>query len=330
MPMMPRRKLNFENIWFLVVTIKLLRRIHIRIPTPHTVRCFVHGTYIFAILSKSKDSMSMAYRPGSLSQPKALAGMIGSINAPKPATPATVVDQLKNVQQIKASARAFAAVLVDGSVVTLGHYTFGGDSSLVQNELTNVQQIQASRSAFAAILADGSVVTWGDKRRGGDNSEVRAHLRHVRRLEATCSAFAALLADGSVVTWGDPENGGDSSSVQDGLRNVLLIKASWSAFAAILADGSVVTWGNPLTGGDSSKVQNQLRRVQQLRPQIVHLLRSWQMDRWLLGGVRRLVVRAGKSRIRSKRCKFHRCNAHLVGGLEHVLFFHILGNNHPN
>eukprot|EP00438_Fugacium_kawagutii_P013438 Skav230509 [mRNA] locus=scaffold2083:247920:257401:+ [translate_table: standard] len=42
---------------------------------------------------------------------------------------AEVRDQLRNVQQIHARAKAFAAVLADGSVVTWGHRHWGGDSS---------------------------------------------------------------------------------------------------------------------------------------------------------------------------------------------------------
>ena len=71
-------------------------------------------------------------------------------------------DQLKNVQQIQASHRAFAAVLTDGSVVAWGNSVWGSDSRAVQDQLKGVQQIQASMRAFAAILTDGSVVTWGD------------------------------------------------------------------------------------------------------------------------------------------------------------------------
>ena len=52
-----------------------------------------------------------------------------------------VQDQLKNVQQIQASGRAFAAILGDGSVVTRGGADFGGDSSGVRDQLTNLQQI---------------------------------------------------------------------------------------------------------------------------------------------------------------------------------------------
>ena len=74
-----------------------------------------------------------------------------------------VQSQLKKVQQVQATSRAFAAILAAGSVVTWGDPFAGGDSSAVQNQLKNVQQVQAARGyvrgAFAAILADGSVVT---------------------------------------------------------------------------------------------------------------------------------------------------------------------------
>ena len=69
--------------------------------------------------------------------------------------------QLKNVQQIQATRRAFAAILGDGSVMTWGDTRELGDSSAVQHQLKNVQQIQAGYGASAAILSDGSVVTWG-------------------------------------------------------------------------------------------------------------------------------------------------------------------------
>ena len=67
-----------------------------------------------------------------------------------------VRDQLRGVQQIQATSRAFAAILENGSVVTWGHADFGGDSSGVRDELRGVQQIQATDGAFAAILEDGS------------------------------------------------------------------------------------------------------------------------------------------------------------------------------
>ena len=60
-------------------------------------------------------------------------------------TSIAVQDQLKNVQQIQASAGAFAAILDDGSVVAWGDVHHGCDSSTVQDQLKNVQKIQATK-----------------------------------------------------------------------------------------------------------------------------------------------------------------------------------------
>ena len=85
---------------------------------------------------------------------------------------AAVQHQLQNVQEIVATAAAlaFAAVLVDGSIVTWGDLCRGGDSTAVQEQLRNVQQVSATAYAFAAILADRTVVTWGDSQHGGNSS----------------------------------------------------------------------------------------------------------------------------------------------------------------
>ena len=72
-----------------------------------------------------------------------------------------VQDQLRGVEQIQATATAFAAILEDGSVIAWGDESFGGDCSEVQAQLRNVKQIQATATAFAAILEDGSVISWG-------------------------------------------------------------------------------------------------------------------------------------------------------------------------
>lgn len=80
---------------------------------------------------------------------------------------------------------AFAAILVDGTVVTWGHPSFGGNSTAVQAQLRNVQKIYSTWLAFA-ILADGSVVTWGDPDDGGDSTSVRDQLTNVQQVCAMC------------------------------------------------------------------------------------------------------------------------------------------------
>ena len=59
---------------------------------------------------------------------------------------------------------AFAMIKADGSVVTWGYGSNGGDSTLVARQLNgtvDVMQIFSANYAFAALRADGSVVTWG-------------------------------------------------------------------------------------------------------------------------------------------------------------------------
>ena len=51
-------------------------------------------------------------------------------------------EQLRNARQIQSTYTAFAAILVDGSVVTWGAPGNGGNSEAVQDQLQNVQQIQ--------------------------------------------------------------------------------------------------------------------------------------------------------------------------------------------
>ena len=156
---------------------------------------------------------------------------------------------------------SFAALKSDGSVVTWGDYSFGGNSEYVASKLTSeVTKIFATKSAFAALKSDGSVVTWGRADSGGDSSAVASKLTSgVIKIFSTDTAFAALKSDGSVVTWGSSGTGGDSSSVASLLASgVNKIFSTPAAFAALKSDGSVVTWGNSGFGGDSSAVASSL------------------------------------------------------------------------
>ena len=140
---------------------------------------------------------------------------------------------------------AFAALKDDGSVVTWGSGSSGGDSSSVASELSSgVINIFSNERAFAALKDDGSVVTWGRDVYGGDSSSVASELSSgVSSIYSTETAFAALKADGSVVTWGassdrdDFHGGGDSSSVASELSSgVTSITSNRTAFAALFLD----------------------------------------------------------------------------------------------
>eukprot|EP00435_Cladocopium_sp_Y103_P008843 s1486_g2.t1 len=118
---------------------------------------------------------------------------------------------------------AFAAILVDGSVVTSGCFKEGGDGDApeVHSQLQNrrkqfVCSASASKrakkystyAAFAALLSNGSVVAWGNPCFGGDSSPVQQQLQSVQRAYANGYAFAAIMPDSCVATWGEPNFGG--------------------------------------------------------------------------------------------------------------------------
>ena len=63
--------------------------------------------------------------------------------------------QLSSVDVIYSNRFSFAALKLDGSVVTWGMSIFGGDSSAVASQLTSVDVIYSTIAAFAAKKADG-------------------------------------------------------------------------------------------------------------------------------------------------------------------------------
>lgn len=67
-------------------------------------------------------------------------------------------DQFRHLQHIQETENAFAAILEDGSVVTWGDPTRGGDSGFVQDQFPHVRQIRATCAAFAAVWEDGGIV----------------------------------------------------------------------------------------------------------------------------------------------------------------------------
>jgi alpha-tubulin suppressor-like RCC1 family protein len=80
------------------------------------------------------------------------------------------------VIEIQSNDFAFAALLADGSVVSCGTYTHGGDSEDIQDQLKNIQFIASTTMAFCAVTNDGKVVTWGRGDEGGDSSAIQRQL----------------------------------------------------------------------------------------------------------------------------------------------------------
>ncbi|MEI6746335.1 MAG: hypothetical protein WCL34_10260 [Methylococcaceae bacterium] len=175
---------------------------------------------------------------------------------------------------------AFAALREDGSVVTWGEASSGGDAGIyhkdsvtntyikdssVSNQLdgsVKVTKIYISGNSFAALRQDGSVVTWGDSSFGGDSQSVESQLDgsiDVIKINSNGDAFSALRADGSVVTWGDKSSGGDNSVVAnelDGKIKVTDVYPNNGGFSALREDGVLVTWGASGVAGNSAVAGN--------------------------------------------------------------------------
>ena len=88
--------------------------------------------------------------------------------------PISVSTQLSSgVSEVFSTPYALAALKNDGSVVTWGRGTHGGNSSSVSSGLNSgVSEIFSNDHAFAALKSDGSVVTWGNATNGGNSSSV--------------------------------------------------------------------------------------------------------------------------------------------------------------
>ena len=118
-----------------------------------------------------------------------------------------VQDQLVDVQY--STTYAFAALKADGSVVTWGNSSSGGDCSKVQEQLAaDVNLIHSTRYAFAALKADGSVVAWGMAEEGGNIFKVKGHL--TTGVQSIYSAskdddhgFAAVKDCSTIIFWGN-------------------------------------------------------------------------------------------------------------------------------
>ena len=85
----------------------------------------------------------------------------------------------RGVQIVVGNGFAFAAVKVDGSVVTWGLAECGGDSSGVAAQSSGgVHSVVGNDCVFAAVKVDGSLVTWG----GANFGEMRASMNTGRYL----------------------------------------------------------------------------------------------------------------------------------------------------
>lgn len=152
-----------------------------------------------------------------------------------------------NGKKVFSNGTSFAVIKNDGSVLTWGDPSTGGDSSAVAADLTsNVVNIYSKSDAFVAVKSDGSVVAWGDSSYGGDSTGVSSVTnKNVVSIFNNLYSFAALKSDGSVFAWGDATTGGSTAAVAGSLSSGVstITPVNELGYAALKTNGSVITWG---------------------------------------------------------------------------------------
>lgn len=151
---------------------------------------------------------------------------------------------LSNIKEIHSAGYLFAALKMDGSLVSWGLnrlYPTSYDNPFTgvvikplsdNPAVADVLQLIAGRNSFAALRSNNEVITWGDPRNGGNPTGV--DLVNVDTLYSTQSSFAAKKHDGTVVIWRET-----GKVVAD---NVKTLVANNSNYAAIKMDGTVGYW----------------------------------------------------------------------------------------
>ena len=191
------------------------------------------------------------------------------------------------LQQVFSNECTFAALRVDGSVITwgdpdgsgdssnvsefleargkgrsmarlrlfatmAGDDASGGESSAVRQQLrSGVKQACSTRGSMAAFKEDGTVVCSENPQSGGnaETPHLQQGFAESRRFAQQGATFAALKEDGSVHAWGDEKHGADTTATESILGfGVTKLFGNNVSFAAIKSNGGIVSWGDPARG----------------------------------------------------------------------------------
>ena len=193
-----------------------------------------------------------------------------------------------DVVKVFQSNSAFAALKSDGSVITWGQSSSGGDSSLVADQISaGVVDIFSDPSwgrAFAALKEDGSVVSWGEATYGGDASVVVDDLLSgVVDIASSSIGFSALKDDGSVIYWGlDPEDvmffgGVNHDQLKTGVKG---LTSSPNGFIAEKVNGDIIAWGMDFVEGSDYGFLSDFQVIYSNRSGVSTLLRDGSVQTW--------------------------------------------------
>jgi alpha-tubulin suppressor-like RCC1 family protein len=212
----------------------------------HEILEYKHNLYILNILKKKNYMKQIVAIPGTV-----VAWGDGGDISP---TISGTLNTGSPVKSIFSTEYAFAALKTNGTVVSWGNSSYGGDISEISvtlNKGSPVKSIYSTDSAFAALKTNGTVVAWGNSSFGGVISQTISGKLNtgspVKSIFSTEYAFAALKNNGTVVSWGYTLYGGDISEISG--TPVISIFSTISAFAALKTNGTVLAWGDSSFGG---------------------------------------------------------------------------------
>ncbi|MFJ4376404.1 RCC1 domain-containing protein [Pseudomonas japonica] len=174
------------------------------------------------------------------------------------------VANLTDVQEVAATAYAFAARLRSGNVACWGSVDSGSQSPIIEGDYI---QVRGNLQAFAGLRRNGELFAWGaDDACVPVPPPVMQYHDYVD-LYGTAVAFAARRASGHVVAWGEPGFGGRLKPGQDQYADIVDVASTVGAFAALRDSGTgrcVIAWGDSVNGGDAPDDITHLDNVRRL------------------------------------------------------------------
>ena len=159
------------------------------------------------------------------------------------------------VKEVIANSKVLIALKYDGTVVTQGDSTLGGDISnsdaqykLYGGTADNIVKVYLNNKFAMALKKDRTCVYWGDISRNSTlfNFDISA-FTNIRDIVYSNDVMVGIKYDGTVVGLGEKSKGGNPSFT---IKNVDKVFATTNnGFTALKTDGNIVVWGDTSYGG---------------------------------------------------------------------------------
>ena len=159
------------------------------------------------------------------------------------------------VKEVIANSKVLIALKYDGTVVTQGDSTLGGDISnsddqykLYGGTADNIANVYLNNKFALALKKDRTCVYWGDISRNTTlfNTDISA-FTNIRDIVYSNDVVIGLKYDGTIVGLGEKSKGGSPLSTIKNISNVFA--TTNNGFTALKTDGSFVVWGDTSYGG---------------------------------------------------------------------------------